>query len=793
MYTPTDKKLQEIKERVSPESWQQRVAKARQLQMLVEEVEDHIRAGLLQEDAIREACEPSQRSRMLRALKRYRRDGFEGLIDRRRPRERQVSREERVVIEGMRRANPEMGAEQIEEQVIKTLGRSPSQATIKRVLKEAGLERPVGRPKDQTPEGVEVEPLGAAGLELLKAAEAETGAVDALVDGVMEVAESLPEPRGAEPEDYEDRNDKGQLLGDYNRKRRKRAGEKVSQAYRTTGEKASERDLGRLSFREQSRDTIEAKMWALMAMPALTKSNRINELYGPMGRHLEGICGRDYMPETLRKTATEWSLASAGYVLQEIHAQTWHEVSQEKWERGYQASVVYIDNTAKPLWTNKFVKAAKVATTGRVQPALVSTYIHSGAGVPIYFETHSGQAPLAGRALKLLEKVERRTGRPVGRLTVIDGEGCSAALLKEFKSQNRDLVTPLPSSIAKPERILFGKGSAPQPYRDGDTIREGKVKLNDSKGRGEELWVRAIVIEQRTKGAWMVLVTLADRDEWPARRLANIYYGRWPKQEAFFRRGNGAVALQKVNGYGKREVANTTVVTKLDKLERQIERKGQKLQEAGSELAELDAEIKEVEKSKRSKERYVAKRKERVDEGLEQGSTRTVKFEQAVQELRDSTGTLEDIEDTMKRLQAKRKKTKQQKSKAERQIEKWHQEKEKLEPRATILEADTDKDILFTTLKITLAMLMHYVVVEYFRRRRMEWTTFLSRLALLSGRRERTETTETVYIQANERDKELMEALEAACQEITKRRITYKGRLLRYVLEWPNGATAGAS
>jgi chromosome segregation ATPase len=128
--------------------------------------------------------------------------------------------------------------------------------------------------------------------------------------------------------------------------------------------------------------------------------------------------------------------------------------------------------------------------------------------------------------------------------------------------------------------------------------------------------------------------------------------------------------LQKVNGYGKREVANTTVVTKLDKLERQIERKGQKLHEARSELADLDAEIKEVKKSRRREERYATKRKERVDEGLEQGSTRTVKFKQAVQELRDSTKALEDTEDRINQLQAKRRKAKQQKSKAERQIEK---------------------------------------------------------------------------------------------------------------------------
>jgi hypothetical protein len=787
MYTPTDKELRETKKRVSPESWRRRVEKARLVEMLVEEIEAHILSGMNQEDAIKEVCEPSQRSRMLRSLKRYREEGFEGLIDRRKPREKKVSREERVVIEGMRRANPEMGAEKIEELVVKTLGRSSSQSTIKRVLKEAGLERPAGRPKEEKVEGVEVEALGAAGLELLKAAEGETGAVGALVDGIVEASESLPEPQEVEPKQKKGRNDKGQLTAAYNKKRRLKDGQKVSEAYRTTGEKASERDLGRLSFREQRRDTIEAKMWALISMPALTKSNKIDELYGPMGRHIEGFCGRNYMPETLRKTATEWCLASAGYVLQEIHAKTWHEVSQERWERGYQASVAYMDTTAKPLWTRKFVKSAKVSQTGRVQPALVSTYIHSGAGVPIYFETHSGRVSLAKQALKVLEKAESHTGRPVGKLTVIDGEGCSAALLREFKKQNRDLVTPLPSTIAKPERIFFGKGSAPQPYREGDTIREGTVKLKDTKANGEELQARAIVIEHRTKEEWTALVTLADREEWPARRLANIYYGRWPKQEAFFRRGNGAVALQKVNGYGKREIANTTVVTKLDKLGRQIERKEEKLQEAQEDLAEIEAESRKLEKRRRKKQRYVAKRKERVDEALDQGATRTVKFEKAVQELRESTRELDEFEDTLKKLQTKKDNAEEKTDKSKQKIEKWQKQKEKLEPRATILEADTDKDVLFTVLKITLAMLMHYVVVEFFKRRKMEWTTFLSRLALLPGRRERTETTETIYIQANDRDKKLMGALDAACREATKRQITHNGRLLRYVLVWPKG------
>ena len=121
----------------------------------------------------------------------------------------------------------------------------------------------------------------------------------------------------------------------------------------------------------------------------------------------------------------------------------------------------------------------------------------------------------------------------------------------------------------------------------------------------------------------------------------------------------------------------------------------------------------------------------------------------------------------------------------EHRARKARAELDKLEDRKEILEADVAQDTLFTTLKITLAMMVHFVVVEYFKDRPMTWRTFLSRLALLSGRRETTETTITTFIQANDRDLELMEALEKACQRINRRRLIYKERRLRYVVEWP--------
>jgi len=583
------------------------------------------------------------------------------------------------------------------------------------------------------------------------------------------------------------RNDKGQLTARYNQVQRKAEGEAVAPAYRTMEEKSEDRDLGRLKLRSHNPPAVERRVWALLAMPVLTKGNRFNELYGPQGQHLKGICGYAYLPETLRKSVTEFALAGAGEVLQQVHSVTWHRVSLERWERGYRASVIYIDNTSKPLWSKQYVKSAKVATTGRIQPALVSTYVHSGAGVPIHFETYSGTAPLAPRVLSLLRQVEAQSELPVGRLTVIDGECCSAGLLQAFKDDERDLVTPLPATIAKPERIRFDRGSAPQPFRDGDTIREGTVELKDSHQRGVVVQARAIVIEHWDQpGDWTALATLADAEQWTARQLATLYFERWPNQENFFRQGNQAVALQRVQGYGKRLVANTSVLTKLDEQEVRIERKRQRLEQLEEEHQQRTAALHELGKQQRRQERYAAKRQERVDAAM-QAPRVTRKGQRALEELKEAHATLGELAEQKKQRQAKREQLEQQLHKGQGQLQRWEAERAKLSSRREILEADVSKDTLLTTLKLTLAMLAHFVVVEYFPHRPMLWATFLSRLALLPGRRETTAEAITTYIQANPRDRELMASLEAACELINQRQLNKGSRTLRFVVEWPPG------
>ncbi len=785
MYEPTDTALRRIYERISSKSWRRRVRKARALERKVLAVWRRVEKGQKQNSAIRGVVEPSQRSRMIRALLRYKDEGVEGLIDRRTPREPKVPKAQRDLICAARRTQPHIRVSEIKTLVEETTGGTPSETTIKRILKEAGLTRREGRPAEAAGE-VEVEELGTAGFELLKAAEAETGAVSDIVEAVQTVGHAIPPPEPVSEEERRLRNDKGQLTAQYNRARRKSPGELVAPAYRTAFDKATERDLGRVAIRTEPEEIIERKTWALMSLPVLTRGTRIDELYGPMGQLLEGICGYPYMPETLRKTVSEWTVVGLGPVLQQTVGDTWHRVSSERWEQGYRAGVVYVDNTVKPLWTGKFTLSTKVSSTGRVQPALVSTFINSGAGTPIHFETYSGSAPLAPRVLALLERVDQQSEQPVGRLTVIDGECCSAALLVAFKAADRDLVTPLASSMALAERIRFGPGSAPRAYRDGDTLREGEITLTSSADKSLQVTARAIVIERRTKETWTVLVTLAERELWSARVLADLYFSRWPMQEGFFREANGALGLGRVHGYGKQVVTNTSVVTKLEDVRSRIGRLDQEVTAHEGERLELVEALAEASKAENAAGRYTEKRNERIDVAVASGRTHTLSFERAAIELREGGERLAEAHEQVEKQTAKLEKVASRYERKSRKLAELKEKEAKLEPRQEILEADVAQDTLLAALKLTLGMLVHFVVREYFPHRPMEWRTFLSRIALLPGRRETTDEKITIYIQANTRDRDMMEALDKACQRINTRKLERDGKQLRFVLERPD-------
>jgi hypothetical protein len=195
-----------------------------------------------------------------------------------------------------------------------------------------------------------------------------------------------------------------------------------------------------------------------------------------------------------------------------------------------------------------------------------------------------------------------------------------------------------------------------------------------------------------------------------------------------------------------------------------------------------------VDNESRAINRYRTKREERVAAALDQSQTHTRQFAAAVAELQGAVAEERALEQRREPLERRRDQLSARIEKRQAKIDKWQGERDKLQARTEIVEADVTQDTLFTVMKLTLGMLIHFIAVEYFAHRPIEWATFLARIATLPGRRETTADCITVYIYGNRRDIELMRALHGACCNINKRQLTKDGKRLRYAVEWPDGA-----
>src|SRR5205085_1015410 len=124
------------------------------------------------------------------------------------------------------------------------------------------------------------------------------------------------------------------------------------------------------------------------------------------------------------------------------------------------------------------------------------------------------------------------------------------AFLAGLEKQGRAWVTRLRPTMLKGKRI-FNRSNY-RAYRDGDRVRTGLVDLNFPKTK-EPYRIRVIEVERRGKGevTYLGASTLLEERTWKAAEVADLYFDRWPCQEANFRAVNQAVGSKQVHGYGK--------------------------------------------------------------------------------------------------------------------------------------------------------------------------------------------------------------------------------------------------
>jgi len=656
-----------------------------------------------------------------------------------------------------------------------------SESTVKRILCDAELSRPRGPAKKNSAAGERRLELG--GMKLIEAAAMQTEYLRAMSEGVTALRDDKTQGEVQGAVDKSNRDELGRFMPSYNERYRKEPQDILGPGFASVDEKRAAAQPGRFHVARASGEVIERKMLALLTSPLLG-SGRWDGIRVPRGDLLGELCGYPYMPSTLDLFTRELKYLGVSSTLWEIHARLWLEQTQH-WGNERQATVLYVDETNKPLWTQLFSQATAVSSVGRVMPGLETVGFHSGYGVPLWFTTYSGRAPLVKVVPELLTRLETNLDdAQVGRIVVIDAEGNSVRFLKALQhgSPARAWVTRLKPTMVQGKRI-FNRTNF-RPYREGDRVRMGECNLNDPDGG--TFRVRVVEIERRSKGTitYLGASTLLKEQDWKPQDVADLYFDRWPCQEANFRAVNQALGFKQVHGYGKQLVDNVSVVTKLDRLDNQLARLEEQQEKVSEQKLKHSISLQDATKALTESQRRFDSVAGYVDERIERGQRITPKLRSAADQRRTLANEAAQLTAKVQRLERKLQEETATSARIDENLRKRRDERTVLESRRTIFKHDVELDSLFAVLKVGLLTLITFVLKEYLANARMEPVTFLKRLAPLPAILRTTPDFEILTFEYNHRDPDVMALLAAHSEAINARRLLMRsGRILRIRVE----------
>jgi transposase len=732
--------------------------------------------GESERDATKRVVPHEHRSSFRWWQKRYDQQGFEGLIDRRIGPESKMPPEVRAAICTLRRADPNFDVEKIVAHVAEHHGFKTSATQVKGILRQEGLARRRGPCSGQSPGCQWRVELG--GMKLVEAACQETGYVQALTIGIIEHVKDLPRPAAPRAPETTDRDQYGRFLPEYNERYRKGPDDAIGPGFASVSEKRVGKDPARLQISQCKPETLERKLVALLSSP-LIGSGRWDGMRVARGDLLGELCGCPYMPSTLDLFTRELKYAGVSSTLWEVHGRLWLKQTAQ-WGSNDRAALLYVDGSTKAVWTRFFSQSTNVKEVGRLMPGLEVVAFHTGYGVPLWFATFSGHAPLVTMVPELLGKAEQFWGDgSVERIVVIDAESNSVHFLKGLEQRDTPVlwVTRLRDDWVRGKE-LFNRNNY-RPYRKGERVRSAMAGFNDPDGG--KFRMRVVELERASGNVVYLGASSKLREQdWKPQELADLYFKRWPAQEANFRAVNQATGFKKIHGYGKRLVDNVSVITELDELKRKASRAQESQDRKGSEVERREARVREEEKVLRRRlrrqetvERYIAERL-KASRPLSASTKKLVKEQgELAKEVVKRTKKLTKGRDLLEKAQVQLERT-------GTKIEGYEAARQKLEGRRQIFAHDVELDSLLSLMKVGLTLLVTFVLKEYLGNAKMEVSTFLERVATLPARIRMTPDLEIVAFEYNRRDPEVMGLLAGFCDEINARGLRMRsGRKLR--------------
>ena len=255
---------------------------------------------------------------------------------------------------------------------------------------------------------------------------------------------------------------------------------------------------------------------------------------------------------------------------------------------------VYVDGHFKAVWTLKNIPKGKHGMMDRIMPGIEQVFLNSKDGHPLLHRTCPGDRHLTKELLPIVEELETTLGREVTNMVVVDAECCSLDQFKEFDKINKDrkmnayLLTMMDSNQYRFEDLKIRDGNElrqiedcdfiPYKYDKKDRIRSwitlaefdylsnANRKLKDK----TPYMVRCAVVKKKND-ALSVIATNQPYDEITSgKELADLYYNRWPCQEAKFKEMKKYCNLNVNHGFKKKEVFNRLADRRLKRAEKSL-------------------------------------------------------------------------------------------------------------------------------------------------------------------------------------------------------------------------------
>ena len=760
--------LEVLKKKLSPESWNSRVAEAERQADLIKRILEHESTGATRSAAIRQVCPGDPISTWNPRIEKYGRGGWQALVNR-----RHVEAPERLTpavegfILGLLSGDSQLRSLEIVRRVKGGLGMTIGGSTVRYFLREKGLAQPRGRPTGQT----QAEPLPLAGAELLKAVEVEVGAVAKLTRDQMKAFEELPATDGPLRDTLSNRDDHGRFLSAYNEKQAK-ADAEVAPKFRSVAETSGERDLQEMRAANSSYEALYRKNYSLTMLPLVTDSTRWSTLEHWQGDYLGTLVGYPYQASTLEKHLGELKMAELSDVALFSVASFWTAPGMHPTGPLESGVILYADTTTKPIWTHDFARCAKVSKAGnRVMPATSTLALHAGCGTPLIYRSFSGRVSLPAEVGALLEQWEELAGDGTAqRLIVMDREAHATWFFKELPSRWLYII-PLCTSVTGPN-ARFEELEPWEAYGEhGDQTREGFLWLNDSHKKDAQLRVRVVARKRHRTGKVAWFATSTERESFGAGTVIDLYFRRWPAQEHVFRNANGRVGLGVHHGFGRALVQNVAVIDQIEKLEGRHRKNTALYKQASQEASEImlshDRQVEAVKET----ENHVAGLRKEVDRAVDKGSTQTPLFRENYKALQVQQDRLPKARAAADAMRAKNKALTEKAMKAKAAADLDLIELERRTKQTRVFTVDVELDQIMTAFKLTFMNLCGYFLVHYFGDRKVELDTLIKAVFTLPGERVRTRATETIRIYRQPRERKFMPLVEEACRLLTEKRL----------------------